>query len=51
MQRNPALPLVLAAAAIAVVAACTTAPSKPVAKLNDGELAIPAGDPRCARGY
>jgi hemoglobin len=42
MQRNPALPLVAAAAAIAIVAACTTAPPKPVAKLNDGELAIPA---------
>jgi Cytochrome P460 len=36
------VPGVLAAlAAAGVVAACTTAPPKPTAKLNDGELAIP----------
>lgn len=31
-----------ALAAAIVVAACTTAPPKPTAKLNDGELAVPA---------
>jgi len=37
------VPGVLAAlAAAGVVAACTTAPPKPTANLNDGELAIPA---------
>jgi hemoglobin len=42
-MRRPSVKVTLTmAACAAVIAACTTAPPKPTAKLNDGELAIPA---------